>query len=403
MIVKDLMNLAFKTPLYASLYSKKGIKKDSINSLTDLSKLPTVSKSHLTSNFYEAIGKPEDIIKFHTTSGTSGTPTVVGFTKNDWDIYVRQNIKCLRLIGTTKRDIIYNATPYGMFFAGLVLHDATIGMSAKIIPAGTLTSTSAHFNLFELFKPTVFVGIPQYLLKLANDYLDSGKDPRDLSFKRAYCLGEPLHDKKRKLIEDLWDIEAYCGYGLSEIGAGSECCEKIGFHWPIEDIHVEVLDERNSKGELTYTTLKKTGTLAIRFRSRDLGKIIDGSCPCGDKSPLISHIEERIDELVKVKGTLISPYAVESAMCAFKEVRNYLFIIEDVGGLDITTVYVEGDGIEPRAIKKAINATTFITPNNVKLVSKDSIPLIGRKGKRFVDLRKQNAFNNTIRKFAKAS
>ncbi|MBN1800032.1 MAG: AMP-binding protein [Candidatus Lokiarchaeota archaeon] len=397
------MNLAYKTLLYGGLYRRQGIEKDSINGLVDLKKLPTVSKSDLTRNFYEAIGKPRDVVKFHTTSGTSGTPTVVAFTHNDWDIYVKQNIKCLRLIGANKYDIIYNATPYGMFFAGLVLHDAIIGLGAKVIPAGALSSTSAHFNLFELFKPTVYIGIPQYLLKLAKDYLDIGKDPRELAFERAYCLGEPLNEKKRKLIEDLWDIEVYCGYGLSEIGAGSECCEKVGFHWPVEDVHVEVLEEHHSKGELTYTTLRKTGTLAIRFRSRDLGHIIDEPCACGDKSPLISHIEERLDDLVKIKGTLISPYAIDSAMYSFKNVRNYLFVIEEIRGLDNVTIYIEGNNVNSLLIKKAIKNATFITPNTVKMVSKDSIPLIGRKGKRFIDLRKENSYNNIIQNFAKAT
>ena len=155
-----------------------------------------------------------------------------------------------------------------------------------------------------LFK--IKLSLPLNLFKLGKNYEADGFDPWELTFKKAYCLGEPLPDKKRRLIEELWDIEIYCGYGLSEVGVGAECSEKRGYHWPIHDTLVEVLDEKRGKGELTYTTLTKTGTIAIRYRSGDLGYIIDEPCPCGDKSPLISHIEERLDDLVKVKGTLIT-------------------------------------------------------------------------------------------------
>ena len=401
MTFNNMLDLAFKTPLYAELYKARGITRNDIKSVDDLGKLPTVSKANLVEDFTKAIGKPEEVFKYHTSSGTSGTPTVVAFTKNDWNIYVKQNAKCLQLIGTTKNDTFYNGTPYGMFFAGLVLHDAAIRMGAKIIPAGNLSSINAHFNLIELFNPTVFIGIPQYLFKMGNVYADMGKDPRDLSFKKAYCLGEPLSNKKRELIEDIFDIEVFCGYGLSEVGAGAECYEKRGFHWPIEDVLVEVLDEQYGKGELTYTALKKTGTLAIRFRSRDLGYIIDEPCSCGEKSPLISYVEERIDDLVKIKGTLISPYAIEDAMYSIKGVKNYLFVVDDNSGLDTVSIYIEGSDISVENIRNVIKGATFITPKHVKLVPKDSIPIIGRKIRRFYDLRKDNPLNNTVRNYMK--
>jgi len=398
---ESAMDLIFKTPLYANLYKSHGINRNDIKNKQDLSKLPTVSKNNINEDFTKAIAKPNDVIKYHTTSGTSGNPTVVAFTKNDWDIYVRQNTKCLKLIGATKHDTFYNSTPYGMFFAGMVLHDASINLGGKVIPAGALSTAEAHLSLIQIFNPSVFIGIPQFLLKLGRTIIDMGNDPRELSFKKAYCLGEPLPYKKRQLIEDLWDIEIYCGYGLSEVGAGAECSEKLGFHWPTNDILVEVLDEKNGKGELTYTTLTKTGTLAVRFRSRDLGYILDEPCPCGEKTPLISHIEERIDDLVKVKGTLVSPYSIDSALYSFKNVSNYLFVIDDENGIDAVRVYVEGENIDPLSIKDSVYSMTYITPNSVNFIEKDSIPIISRKGKRFVDLRKDNPYNNTIRNFEK--
>ncbi len=400
---ESAMDLIFKTPLYANLYKSHGINRSDIKSKEDLLKLPTVSKKHINEDYTKAIAKPNDVIKYHTTSGSSGNPTIVAFTKNDWDIYVRQNTKCLQLIGATKHDIFYNSTPYGMFFGGMVLHDGSINLGGKVIPAGTLSTAEAHLNLIQTFNPSVFIGIPQFLLKLGRLISDRGKDPREFSIKKAYCLGEPLPNKKRELIEDLWDIDIYCGYGLTEVGAGAECSEKLGFHWPTDDVLIEVLDEKNGKGELTYTTLTKTGTLAVRFRSRDLGYIFDEPCPCGEKTPLISHIEERIDDLVKAKGTLISPFAVDDAMYSFKNINNYLFIIDDDEGIDSIRVYVEGSNIDFLSIKKAIYSKTFITPNLVRHTEKDSIPMLSRKGKRFVDLRKENPYNNKIRNFEKGA
>ena len=398
---ESAIDLVFKTPLYANLYKSFGINRSDIKSKDDLAKLPTVSKKHINEDYTKAIAKPEDVIKYHTTSGSSGNPTVVAYTKNDWEIYTRQNAKCFQLIGATKHDTFYNTTPYGMFFAGMVVHDGAIRLGGKVVPAGTLSTTEAHLKLIERFNPTVFIGIPQFLLKLGKIISDEGNDPRELSIKKAYCLGEPLPDKKRDLIEDLWDIDVYLGYGLSEIGAGAECSEKLGYHWPIDDVLVEVLDEKNGKGEFTYTTLTKTGTLAVRFRSRDLGYIFDEPCPCGEKTPLISHIEERIDDLVKIKGTLISPFAVDDALYSFKNVNNYLFVIDEDDGIDTVRVYVDGNEVDPLRIKKAIYANTYITPKSIKSVEKDSIPLISRKGKRFIDLRKDNPYNNQIRNFEK--
>lgn len=395
------MDLIFKTPLYANLYKSHGISRSDIKSIEDLVKLPTVSKKDINEDYTKAVAIPNDVIKYHTTSGTSGNPTVVAYTKNDWEIYTRQNAKCMQLIGATKHDIFYNTTPYGMFFAGMVVHDGAIRLGGKVVPAGTLSTAEAHLNLIKIFNPTVFIGIPQFLLKLGRTIVDQGNDPRELSIKRAYCLGEPLPEKKRQLIEDLWDIDIYLGYGLSEIGAGAECSEKLGYHWPIDDVLVEVLDEKNGKGEFTYTTLTKTGTLAVRFRSRDLGYIFDEPCPCGEKTPLISHIEERIDDLVKIKGTLISPFAVDDAIYSFKDVNNYLFIIDDDEGIDSVRVYIDGIDINPLSIKKAVYSKTYITPKSITLVEKDSIPLISRKGKRFIDLRKDNPYNNKIRNFEK--
>ncbi|GAG20658.1 unnamed protein product, partial [marine sediment metagenome] len=118
--------------------------------------------------------------------------------------------------------------------------------------------------------------------------------------------------------------------------------------------------------------------------------------------PLISHIEERLDDLVKVKGTLLSPFSVDAALYSFKDIKNYLFIIDEENGIDVVRVYIEGDKLNEIDIKKTLKAITFITPKSIKIIPKDKIPLIGRKGKRFVDLRKNASYNNIVRNFERA-
>ena len=403
--LKKTMELAYKTKLYGNEMRKRNLKPEDFNSIEDLQKMPIISKKDIVKDFWAVIGKPDEVYKFHTTSGTSGIPTVVGFTYNDWDIYVEQNVRCLKLAGITKSDIIHNSTPYGMFFAGFVIHDAAKLLGAKIVPAGRLSTGKQHLDLIKMFNSTVFVGIPQYLLKLGYYLLDNDKDPKEYPLKKAYVLGEPLPESKRKKIEDIWDIDVRIGYGLSEVGAGAECEEKAGIHWPDDHILVEVINQDSTgKGELCYTTITKTGTLAIRFASGDHSRIIEEGCPCGRKTLLIDYIEERIDDLTKIKGTLISPYTIDEVLFSINEIRNYLFVVDSFRGLDDARIYVElfknGDDKLMKKIKNEITASISITPK-IKFVEKDSIPIIGRKGKRFIDLRKKTAYENLIRNFEK--
>jgi phenylacetate-CoA ligase len=381
---------------------KNNLTPDDINSVENLSKLPIISKSDIIKDYWGPVGKPEEVYKFHTTSGTSGTPTVVCYTYHDWEMYVEQNIRCLKLAGISREDIIHNGTPYGMFFAGFVIHDAAKELGAKIVPAGRLTTGKQHLDLIELFNSTVFVGIPQYLLKLGYYVLENDEDPKEYPLKKAYVLGEPLPESKRNRIENMWDIDVRIGYGLSEVGAGAECEEKCGLHWPNDHVIVEVINaDSKGRGELCYTTITKTGTLAIRFASGDRSKIV-GKCSCGRDSILIDYIEERLDDLTKIKGTLISPYTIDDILFKFDEIRNYLFIVDSNLGLDSSRVYIELQSEESEDLKKKIKNFLLASLSisvDIKFVKKESIPLIGRKGKRFIDLRKNSKYEQVIREF----
>ncbi|MBD3230588.1 MAG: AMP-binding protein [Candidatus Lokiarchaeota archaeon] len=403
-LLRKTIKLAYKTRLYGKLMRDRGLKPDDIRKIDDLEKMPIISKKDIVKDFWGAIGKPEDVYKFHTTSGTSGVPTVVGFTYNDWNIYVEQNVRCLKLADITKEDIIHNSTPYGMFFAGFVVHDAAKMLGPKIVPAGRLTSGRQHLNLIKLFNSTVFVGIPQYLLKLGYYVLENDEDPKEYPLKKAYVLGEPLPESKRRKIEDIWDIDVRIGYGLSEIGAGAECKEKCGIHWPEDHVMVKVINkEKDGKGELCYTTLTKTGTIAINFASGDRSSI-KGNCPCGRDSLLIDYIEERLDDLTKIKGTLISPFIIDKILFEFNEIRNYLFVVDSNRGLDDARLYIELSSEKSKKLKEKIKNSLLASISvsvDSQFIERDTIPQIGRKGKRFIDLRnkKGSKYEKIIREF----
>ncbi|MHA1269567.1 MAG: phenylacetate--CoA ligase family protein [Candidatus Helarchaeota archaeon] len=405
--LKSTLSLAIKTKLYGKIMRERNLTVKDFQTLKDLKKMPIISKKDIVKDFWGVIGEPENVYKFHTTSGTSGIPTVVGFTYNDWDIYVEQNVRCLKMAGIEKKDMVYNSTPYGMFFAGFVIHDAVKELGAKIIPAGKLSTGKQHLDLMKLFNATVFVGIPQYLLKLGYYLQDNDQDPKEYSLKKAYVLGEPLPESKRKKIEDIWDIDVRIGYGLSEVGAGAECEEKSGIHWPDDHVLVEVINQDSSgKGELCYTTITKTGTLAIRFGSGDHSRILEEKCPCGRETVLIDYIEERLDDLTKIKGTLISPFTIDEVLFNINEVRNYLFIVDSERGLDDVRLYIEllknGNKKLMERIKNDLSASLSLNISKIKFVEKEAIPIIGRKGKRFIDLRKKSIYKNTIQKFEKS-
>jgi phenylacetate-CoA ligase len=354
------------------------------------------------------VGDKKNLYKLHTTSGTSGKgETIVYFTYNDWDQYILQNARCLITANFTKEDIVYNSTPYGMFFAGQVLHDGAKAIGAFIIPASTLKTGWAHINniMNPFFKPTAFIGLPQYFLRWGNTWVKAGGDPSKTTLRKAYVLGEPVPPPVREKIEKVWGVDCRIGYGLSEIGAGAECDEKNGLHWCEDEVIVEVVDpetgervDDGKKGELIFTTLTKTGTLAIRYRSGDESAILGRDCSCGRTHVKLRLIETRLDDLMKVKGTLVSPYTIELAMFS-QDIENFLCVIDNEEDSDVLRIYVkatESQTLMQQIISEIKTRTTF-SPTIIKFV--EELPEIGRKGKRVVDLRKESPLNIIVKDF----
>lgn len=410
--LRKFIKFAFENAeLYHNKLKQANLRPEDIKTLEDLQKIPFSSKIDIVRDPFSAVGDKDNLFKLHTTSGTSGKgETIVYFTRNDWELYELQNARCLISAGFSKEDIIYNSTPYGMFFAGQVLHDGAKLLGAFIIPASTLKTGWAHINYIKnpFFKPTGFIGLAQYLLRWGHAWIEAGGEPSKSTLNKAYVLGEPVPPPVREKIERMWDLDCRIGYGLTEVGASAECDEKNGYHWCEDEVIVEVVDPKTGepvnegeKGELVYTTLTKTGTLAIRYKSGDESAILGRDCSCGRTHAKLRLIETRIDDLMKVKGTLVSPYAIEDAIFTL-DIETFLCVIDKEQDSDVIRIYIKGG--DSKALRNQliseIQTHAKFSPTVIKFVT--DIPQIGRKGKRVVDLRKESPLNQIVRDFESA-
>jgi phenylacetate-CoA ligase len=411
--LRRTLTLAYeKTRLYREKFKQAGVELNDIKTYDDLVKIPFSSKEDFVKDYLAPIASKASV--WHTTSGTSGLPTIIGFSNDDLEAQTSIEARNLRLIGVTSQDLVHNVTPYGMFFAGICLHEGVKRLGATVIPAGKLPTGKQQAWIIDVFKPTVILGIPQFILKLSYVYeKEFGKDPRKSSLRLAYALGEPLPDVVREKLEERWGIEVRIGYGLTEAGSGAECEERDGIHWPEDHTLVEVIDpetgERVSEGEegeLVFTTLTRTGTLSIRFRSNDFSHAILEKCSCGRTLLRLAPPKYRLDDLVKIRGTLTSPFAIDSAIFAFPEIRNYLFVVEkDPSGIvDLIKIFLEADYQDPKTtegLAEKLGGGICVTPNMIGYVPLGSIPTIGRKEVRFIDLRKDSPYKDAVKDFMK--
>jgi len=409
--LRTSLTLAYqKTRLYRRKFKEAGIRPGDIKKIDDLDRLPFSTKKEIAEDYTAAVA--EKVSVWHTTSGTSGSPTIVGFSRIDVENQILMEERNLRIAGVTDRDVVHNVTPYGMFFAGTCLHEAARRIGATVIPAGKMPTSKQQALIVDLFKPTVIVGVPQFILKLSYTYEEEyGKDPAKATVRKAYALGEPLPEAVRKKIENRWNMDVRIGYGLTEAGSGAECEEKNGVHWAEDQSLVEIVDPQTGErvgegeeGEVVFTTLTRTGTMAIRFRSNDETRAIAEKCSCGRTFIRLLPPKYRFDDLVKIRGTLTSPYAIDGAIFEYPEIRNYLFVVEKdrTGVTDQIKIFLEATREDPKTVdslSQKLGGGICVSPNFIRYVPMGSIPPIGRKEARFVDLRKETAYRGMVRDF----
>ncbi|MDR2370686.1 MAG: phenylacetate--CoA ligase [Treponema sp.] len=401
---------ALRAPFYRERLSAAGIRDGGgIKSLDDLKRIPFTSKKDLRDGFpwgFLSIPK-EDVIRLHTSSGTTGIPTTIYFSRDDlarWTGYVA---RCIYGAGCNKSDVFQNMITYGLFTGGLGFHAGAEEVGMLVIPSGP-GNTTRQFRLMRDFGTTVVHATPSFLLHVETKMKEEGVKRESLFLKRAFAGAEPYSEDTRRRIEELLRIDVYNSYGLSEMngpGVAFECQAKNGLHiWEdgyiAEIINPDTLEPAagGETGELVLTILCREASPLLRYRTRDLTGFYDEPCPCGRTHRRLRRITGRSDDMLIINGVNVFPSQIEEAIMAMKEVgNNYLIVVEKEGVLDKLTVKTEVgpdvfmDDSRPlnalrERIRKTIQASITVNPR-VELHEHGSLPVSEGKAVRVRDTR----------------
>ena len=397
---------------YKKKLDEKGIKPSDIQSLQDLRRLPFTTKADLRDNYpFGLFCVPmENVVRMHATSGTTGKPIVVGYTKRDIDIWAELMARTLSCAGIHKGDIIHNAFGYGLFTGGLGFHYGAEKIGASVIPISG-GNTKRQVTIMKDFGPTAVTCTPSYALYIAEVAQEMSIDPA-VDFKiKAGCFGaEPWSEKMKDEIEKRVGIDAIDTYGLTEVigpGVSSECLEaKSGLHIFEDHFIPEIIDPETEdplpygkKGELVFTTITKEAFPVIRFRTRDITSLNPEFCVCGRTYVRMERVAGRTDDMIIIRGVNVFPSQIESVLMHIEGIEpHYQLIVDQEGSLDILEVQVEvnerifSDELKQlekleKKVEKEIKEMLGTTCR-CKLVEPKTIQRSEGKAKRVIDKRK---------------
>ncbi len=409
-LVRTVQRIYHNVPSYRSKMQEKGLLPGDIKSVEDISKLPFTIKTDLRDNYpFGMFTVPmSEIVRLHASSGTTGKPTVVGYTRNDLQMWAEVVTRALCMAGVHQNDIVQVAYGYGLFTGGLGLHYGTENLGATVIPISG-GNTKKQIQLMQDFGSSVIACTPSYALFLSEAMQEMGIDPESLNLKVGIFGAEPWSENMRKEIEAKLKIKAIDIYGLSEIvgpGVSCECTCQAGMHvnedhFIPEIINPETLEpvEPGQIGELVFSTITKEGIPILRYRTRDLTRLIYDKCECGRTLVRMEKCMGRSDDMLIIRGVNVFPSQIESVLLEMSETEpHYLLIVEREGTLDILKVMVEvqeqffSDEIrELEALRKKIKnnlQSTLGISVDVKLVEPKTIERTAGKAKRVIDNRK---------------
>ncbi|RNC68761.1 MAG: phenylacetate--CoA ligase [Desulfuromonadales bacterium] len=398
-------------PFYRQAFEKAGITPDSIKSLDDLQRLPFTLKQDMRDSYpYGLFAVPmEDIVRIHASSGTTGKPTVVGYTKKDITVWAELMARCFVAAGVHKGDIIHNAYGYGLFTGGLGAHYGAEALGASVIPMSG-GNTKKQIMIMKDFGSTVLTCTPSYSLFMAEEAKEESVDFRELKLHVGIFGAEPWSEAMRAEIEEKLNLCAIDIYGLSEImgpGVAIECREaKKGLHIWEDHFIAEIINPETGqvlpegeRGELVITTITKEGIPLIRYRTRDITSITYEPCVCGRSHARISRMTGRSDDMLIIRGVNVFPSQIESILMQIEGVEpHYLLIVDRKDNLDTLEVQVEvderlfSDEIKvlqalAHRIEKEIKDMLGVTCK-VRLVEPQTIARSEGKAKRVIDNRK---------------
>jgi phenylacetate-CoA ligase len=345
----------FNVPYYRNKMQEAGLGPESIQTIDDLAKLPFTTKTDLRENYpFGLFAVPmSEIVRVHASSGTTGKPTVVGYTRNDISTWSEVMARTLTSAGANRNDFIQVAYGYGLFTGGLGLHYGGEKIGASVIPISG-GNTVRQIQLMHDFGSTVLACTPSYALFLAEAIQESGIDRDDLKLRVGVFGAEPWTENMRREIEDKLRIKAIDIYGLSEVigpGVASECQVQAGLHVNEDHFYPEIIDPETLKvlpsgsiGELVFTTLTKEGLPLIRYRTRDLTRLNYETCKCGRTMVRMDKCLGRSDDMLIIRGVNLFPSQVETVLLEMSEIKpHYLLIVDRINNLDTLELKVEVD------------------------------------------------------------
>ncbi len=343
-----------RVPFYRTAFDHAGVTPEQLRTLDDVRRLPFTRKADLRDHYpFGLFAVPMDqVVRIHASSGTTGKPTVVGYTRADLGVWAEVCARCLAASGARPGDVFHNAYGYGLFTGGLGMHYGGELMGLTVVPVSG-GNTERQLLLLQDFKPRVIACTPSYMLTLAEAVAARGLDPRSLSLRSAVLGAEPWTDAMRRQIERLLPVRAVNIYGLSEVigpGVSNECVEaQHGSHVFEDHFLVEVLDPRTGEpappgapGELVFTTLTKEALPVIRYRSGDLASLDSSPCVCGRTHGRMSLVIGRTDDMLIIRGINVFPSQVESVVVQFAELSpHYQLVVARERTLDALEVRIE--------------------------------------------------------------
>lgn len=351
----DLVKRVYeKVPFYKKLFDNHDVTPGDIKALEDIAKLPFTVKTDLRDNYpFGLFTCPVDEVnEIHASSGTTGKPTVVAYTKNDIKLWSTVMARSIAMAGARKGDIIQNAYGYGLFTGGLGVHYGALELGLPVVPMSS-GNTQKQLQLMHDFNTTIITCTPSYALFMAEEAVDRGIDPRKSPVRIGILGAEPWSQQMRDKIEELWNMTALDIYGLSEIigpGVAQECPGKNGLHVFCDHFYPEIIDprtgmpvEEGADGELVFTTLTKEALPLIRYRTGDITSLEYDKCEaCGRTLPRISKLKGRTDDMLIIRGINVFPSQIESVLLDIKGAQpHYQLVIDRKHSLDVIEVQVE--------------------------------------------------------------
>jgi len=405
---KQIEYLYTSSPFYKKLFDVNDIDFKNINTLKDLTKIPTTDKKDLEQNndSFLCVSKRK-VVEYVTTSGTLGSPIAIALTKNDLDRLAYNEKRSLGITGISDLDTIQITTTLDkMFMAGMAYYMGAIALGATVIRSG-IGKSAPLWETISKFRPTVTIAVPSFLYKFADYGLRNNINPNNSSIKKAICIGEPIRNKDfspnklHQKISSKWNIELFSTYASTEMmTAFTECEGKVGGHLLPELIVLELLDDKGipvadgDLGEVTITPLGVEGMPVLRYRTGDLARSFSEKCKCGRNTTRLGPIEGRKNQMIKLKGTTLFPQSIEEVLQSFEEIDSYVIELSKSSlDTDHVKVYISNNIADKllQDLQELFSSTIRVTPEIVRVKNDFLMKLLfpegARKPKKIIDNR----------------